>query len=57
MAVKQVRWNLFIPTELLDRTKELAERKGVSASVIVRTAMEKYLAAVQRAEEARNAPK
>jgi predicted DNA-binding protein len=55
MAAKQVRWNLFFPEDLLDRTKDLAERKGVSAAVVVRTAVEKYLQAVQRAEEARNA--
>jgi predicted DNA-binding protein len=57
MAVKQIRWNVFLPEDLLDRTKDLAERKGVSAATIVRTAVEKYLQAVQRAEEARNAAK
>jgi predicted DNA-binding protein len=57
MAVKQIRWNLFLPPELLEQAKELAARKGVAASDVVRTALEKYLAAVKRAEEAKNAAK
>jgi predicted DNA-binding protein len=53
MAVKQKRWNLFMPEELLEQLRELAERKHVTSADIVRTACEKYLAAVKRAEEAR----
>lgn len=55
MAAKQVRWNLFLPTELLDEVKDLASRKEVTASEVVRTAVEKYLAAVKRAESAQHA--
>lgn len=51
------RWNLFLPDELLAQTKKLAEKHNVAASDVVRTALEKYLAAVRRAEEAKNAPR
>lgn len=57
MAVKQVRWNLFLPPELLAQVKELAERKKVTASDVVRTGLEKYLAAVRKAEEQARAAK
>lgn len=57
MAVNQKRWNLFLPPELLDQIKALAERKNVTAADVVRTACEKYLAAVKRAEEAARAAK
>lgn len=57
MAVKQVRWNVFLPPELLEDVRELATRKDVTAAEVVRTALEKYLAAVKRAEEARVAAK
>lgn len=50
------RWNLFLPEELINEVKELAKRKDVPAADVVRTACEKYLAAVKRAEEAKNAP-
>jgi metal-responsive CopG/Arc/MetJ family transcriptional regulator len=52
---KQIRWNLFLPPELLDEVRVLAGRKGVAASDVVRTAVSKYLAAVRKAEETRNA--
>lgn len=55
MPSKQIRWNLFLPPELLEQVKELAARKDVTASDVVRTALEKYLAAVKRAEEAKHA--
>lgn len=51
------RWNLFLPDELLAEAKKVAEKHNVAASDVVRTALEKYLAAVKRAEEARNAPR
>lgn len=51
--LKKVRWNMFLSQELLDQTKALAARKGVSTSDVVRTAVGKYLAAVQKAEAAR----
>lgn len=47
------RWNLFLPDELIDQLKNLAEKRGVSAADVVRTACEKYLAAVKKAEEAK----
>lgn len=54
------RWNLFLPDELMAAIKALAEKKGVAAADVVRTACEKYLAAVKKAEiaarEASNAP-
>ena len=53
MPVTQVRWNLFLPPELLARAKSLAEKHGVTASDVVRTAMEKYLTAVEKRDAAR----
>lgn len=55
MAAKQKRWNLFMPEELLTQLRVLAERKGVTSADIVRTACEKYLMAVKKAEEAKAA--
>ena len=34
----------------MEETKALADRKGVTMATVVRTALEKYLAAVKRAE-------
>ena len=42
-----------MPEDLLTQVKALADRKNVAASDVVRTACEKYLAAVKKAEEAR----
>lgn len=54
------RWNLFLPDELIAQIKALADKRGVAAADVVRTACEKYLAAVKKAEaaarEAANAP-
>lgn len=44
-----------MPEDLLEQIKALADRKDVAASDVVRTACEKYLAAVKRAEEAARA--
>jgi hypothetical protein len=57
MAVKQTRRNFFIPDDLHDQAAELAKRKGVKTADVVRTALEKYLAAVRKAEEAARAAK
>lgn len=57
MAANQKRWNLFLPPELLEQIKSLADRKNVAAADVVRTACEKYLAAVRKAEEAARAAK
>lgn len=46
------RWNVFLPEELIDQVKELAKKRDVPAADVVRTACEKYLAAVKKAEEA-----
>jgi hypothetical protein len=54
MAADLRRRNLFLPDSLMDEAKRLADRKGVPMAEIVRTALEKYLQAVKRAEEARN---
>lgn len=51
------RWNLFLPDDLMAQIKQLAEKKDISAADVVRTACEKYLAAVKRAEEAAKAEK
>lgn len=42
-----------MPEEMLGQLKALADRKGVTSADVVRTACEKYLAAVKKAEEAR----
>lgn len=44
------RRNLFIPDALMDRVQTLAKKKNVHMADIIRTAMEKYLDAVDRAE-------
>ena len=44
------RRNLYIPDPLMDRVQKLAKRKNVHMADIIRTAMEKYLDAVDRAE-------
>lgn len=51
--MKKTRWNLFLDEHLLEQARELAHRKHLATSEIVRTALEKYLAAVQKAEAAR----
>jgi len=49
------RWNLFLPQETLDKVKNLAAKKGIPASEMVRIALEKYVAAVEKAAlEAKN---
>ncbi len=55
MAVKQTRRNFFIPDDLHQQAAELAARKGVKTADVIRTALEKYLQAVKRAEEAARA--
>jgi predicted DNA-binding protein len=52
MAAEMVRRNFFLPNELHDKAAHLARRKGVKTADIVRTALEKYLQAVERAEKA-----
>ena len=44
------RRNLYIPDPLMDRVQKLAKRKNVPMADIIRTAMEKYMDAVDRAE-------
>lgn len=44
------RRNFYLPEALMEETKALADRKGVTMATVVRTALEKYLAAVKRAE-------
>lgn len=53
MAVKQTRRNVYLPDELYASATSLAKRKGVSTADVIRTSLEKYLAAVKKAEEAR----
>ena len=47
-----VRRNFFLPNDLHDKAVRLARRKGVNTADVVRTALEKYLQAVERAEKA-----
>lgn len=49
------RHNLFLPDEMVAEARKLAERRGIALADVVRTALEKYLQAVKRAEEARKA--
>lgn len=44
-----------MPEELLADLKALADRKHLTSADIVRTACEKYLAAVKKAEQAKEA--
>jgi len=44
------RRNLYIPDPLMERVQKLATRRKVHMADIIRTAMEKYLDAVDRAE-------
>jgi len=46
------RWNLFIPVPLLEKTQNLAKKRGVSAADVVRIALEKYLQALEKQEKA-----
>jgi predicted DNA-binding protein len=46
------RWNLFIPVNLLEKTQNLAKKRGVSSADVVRIALEKYLVAVEKHEKA-----
>ena len=52
MAAEMVRRNFFLPNDLHDKAVRLARRKGVNTADVVRTALEKYLQAVERAEKA-----
>lgn len=51
------RRNVFLPDPLYNEAAELARRKGVKTADVIRTALEKYLAAVKKAEEAARAAK
>lgn len=60
MISEMKRWNLFIPVNLLEKTQNLAKKRGVSSADVVRIALEKYLQAVEKHEkalaEAQNVP-
>lgn len=47
---QMTRRNLFVPDALWDQAKQLADAKGVPTATVVRTALEKYLAAVKKAQ-------
>ena len=51
MAAEMTRRNVFLPDELHAKAAKLAHRKGVKTAEIIRTALEKYLQAVERAEK------
>ena len=46
-----VRRNFFLPNDLHDKAVPLARRKGVKTADVIRTALEKYLQAVDRADK------
>lgn len=52
MSSEMQRWNLFMPSDLLEKTKKLAQKRHISASDVVRAALMAYLAAVEKAETA-----
>lgn len=52
MISEMKRWNLFIPVPLLEKTQNLAKKRGVSAADVVRIALEKYLQALEKQEKA-----
>lgn len=47
------RRNLYLPDALMDDVKKLADRRKIAMADVIRTAIEKYLAAVKKAEEAK----
>ncbi len=47
------RRNMYLPEDLMEEVKALADRKGLTMTDVVRTALEKYLQAVKKAEAAR----
>lgn len=51
------RHNLYLPTELVEEARKLAEKHGIALADVVRAALEKYLQAVKRSMEARNGPR
>jgi len=57
MAAEMTRRNIFLPDTLYTEATRLAERKGVKTADVIRTALEKYLQAVKKAEEAARAAK
>lgn len=52
MAAEMTRRNIFLPDDTHEKAVQLARRKGVKTADIIRTALEKYLQAVERAENA-----
>lgn len=52
MAQEMKRWNVFLPPETLEEVKKLAAERDVTASDVVRTALEKYVQAVKKAKQA-----
>lgn len=53
MAAEMTRRNIFLPDTLYTEATRLAERKGVKTADVIRTALEKYLQAVKKADEAK----
>ena len=52
MSTEMKRWNLFIPVNLLEKTQNLAKKRGVSSADVVRISLEKYHQAVEKHEKA-----
>lgn len=49
------RHNLFLPDDLVEEARKLAEKRNQPLAAVVRTALEKYIQAVKNAEAARMA--
>lgn len=50
MASEMTRWNLFMPSDLMEKTKKLAKKRHISSADVVRAALIAYILAVEKAE-------
>lgn len=50
MASEMTRWNLFMPSDLMEKTKKLAKKRHISSADVVRAALIAYISAVEKAE-------
>lgn len=57
LSLEMKRHNLYLPDELVEEARKLAQDNGISLADVIRAAIEKYLQAVKRSKEARNGPR
>lgn len=50
MASEMTRWNLFMPSDLMEKTKKLAKKRHISSADVVRAALIAYISAIEKAE-------